>query len=177
LELRLKYRFTSVAFNKKNTQIIGYNHCTLLRRGWAIPRRVYWEIQKLNRFIKQYHSTHHQYPTITQINTALNWKIAKIQDIIYIGKNLLFCMSLDEIIKHHPSSIPACNYQTNIDNDREIGDFKKALFMHIDGLPTRYKDVINVKYRISTKSISYTKCGKILNLSRQRICQIEQSAR
>lgn len=93
-----------------------------------------------------------------------------------IRKNLLFCMSLDEIIEHHPSSIPACNYQTKIDNEREIGDFKNALFMHIDNLPTRYKDVINVKYRISKKSISYTECGKILNLSRQRICQIEQSA-
>lgn len=147
-------------------------------RNIRIPINIIELINKIRKFEQEYQQKYNVMPTEKEIAKALNVSEKKIKEAMsWIKDTVSLDIAVGEDEETTISSFVEDEKAADIFEEAEINDRNRAIKSVLSTLDEREKEVIVRRFGIDRKNpLTLEETGKELNLSRERIRQIEIAA-
>ncbi len=147
-------------------------------RNIKLPNRTYTDIQKLTKITRELTIDLKREPTLEELAQKMDKSVTEIAELKLIKDDTV---SLNKSVTEEDDAVllDFIKSDENVEEQVMISSVATDLMDFINSgiLEPRERDVITYRYGLNGKTpLQLEEIGKILNISRQRVCVIEQKA-
>lgn len=147
-------------------------------RNIKLPNRTYTDIQKLTKITRELTIDLKREPTLEELAQKMDKSVTEIAELKLIKDDTV---SLNKSVAEEDDAVllDFIKSDENVEEQVMISSVATDLMDFINSgiLEPRERDVITYRYGLNGKTpLQLEEIGKILNISRQRVCVIEQKA-
>ena len=166
------FRFSTYASSCIENYILRALHN--LSKSIRIPSHCYQEMSKIKQAKINYYNDNNKEPSNAEISDIVGISIERIEELYNMFKNL---KSLDEKVDedHDIHEIIASDSKTPLENCI-LDDINNRIKASLSELNERERFVIESRIGFNGKELSLREIGELLNISRERVRQIEVKA-
>lgn len=167
-----KYKILTVPLEKE--LFIKYKN----GRNIKLPNKIYTDIQKLTKITRELTIDLKREPTLEELAQKMDKSVTEIAELKLIKDDTV---SLNQSVTEEYDAVllDFIKSDENVEEQVMISSVATDLMDFINSgiLEPRERDVITYRYGLNGKTpLQLEEIGKILNISRQRVCVIEQKA-
>lgn len=147
-------------------------------RNIKLPNKIYTDIQKLTKITRELTIDLKREPTLEELAQKMDKSVTEIAELKLIKDDTV---SLNKSVSEEDDAVllDFIKSDENVEEQVMISSVATDLMNFINSgiLEPRERDVITYRYGLNGKTpLQLEEIGKILNISRQRVCVIEQKA-
>lgn len=147
-------------------------------RNIKLPNKIYTDIQKLTKITRELTIDLKREPTLEELAQKMDKSVTEIAELKLIKDDTV---SLNKSVAEEDDAVllDFIKSDENVEEQVMISSVATDLMDFINSgiLEPRERDVITYRYGLNGKTpLQLEEIGKILNISRQRVCVIEQKA-
>ena len=143
-------------------------------RDIRIPSYKHEQLAKVNKLINEYTTEHGENPPVEYIAKKLNLKTSKVvlllnefQDVISFNETIGDNIFLEDVIGKED------DVEDNIIKEEQIHEMRDLLETI---LTDREREILELRYGLNNTKHTLKEIGEILNITRERVRQIEKKA-
>ena len=143
-------------------------------RDIRIPSYKHEQLAKVNKLINEYTTEHGENPPVEYIAKKLNLKTSKVvlllnefQDVISFNETIGDNIFLEDVIGKED------DVEDNIIKEEQIHEMRELLETI---LTDREREILELRYGLNNNKHTLKEIGEILNITRERVRQIEKKA-